>query len=86
MYGVHDQTKAQIWVPKVDEGVREDALRNLLEPLGLSMEFFRPVYTSLGDDIKYASDQYWGGGEIAAVAAAGKLPRLCASAACARGP
>ena len=58
MYAVHGRTKAQIWIPKVDEGVLEDALRNLLEPIGLSMEFFRPVYTSLGDDIKYASDHY----------------------------
>lgn len=58
VYGIHGQTKGQVWIPKVDEGVLEDALRNLLEPLGLSIEFFRPVYMSLGDDNKHPSDQY----------------------------
>ena len=58
MYCIHGRTKAQIWIPKVDDGVREDALKNLLEPLGLSIEFFRPVYMSLGDDNLHPPDQY----------------------------
>ena len=58
MYCIHGQTKAEIWIPKVGDGVREDALKNLLEPLGLSIEFFRPVYMSLGDDNLYPSDQH----------------------------
>lgn len=57
MYCMHGQTKEEIWIPTTDEGVLEDVLAGLLEPLHLSIEFFRSVYMSLRDDNMYPPDQ-----------------------------
>lgn len=57
MYCIHGQTKEEIWIPTTSEGILEDVLVGLLEPLHLSIEFFRSVYMSLQDDNMYPSDQ-----------------------------
>ena len=57
MHCIHGQTKEEIWIPTTSEGMLEDALAGLLEPLNLSVEFFRSVYTSLQDDSMHPSDQ-----------------------------
>ena len=53
MYCIHGITKDKLRIPKVDEGVSEDVLVNLLGPLGLSIDFFRSAYTGLTDVNKY---------------------------------
>ena len=58
MYCIHGQTRDEIWIPTTSEGILEDVLKDLLDPLHLSIEFFRSVYMSLKDDNLHPPDQH----------------------------
>lgn len=60
MYCLHGMTKAEFWLPKTAEGVREDVLEKILDDLDLPLpiDFFKSVYASLVDDNKHPPDQY----------------------------
>ena len=51
--------RAEFWLPKTAEGVREDVLENILDNLDLPLpiDFFKSVYASLVDDNRYPPDQ-----------------------------
>ena len=55
---IHKLTGDEVWIPKIDDGVLEDVLKCLFEPIKLPIIFFRSVYMSLHDTNKFPADQH----------------------------